>query len=203
MDVEKRKRIEEKGRKVGTIGEFFQMIEAEEEEAQRRLNREKKILALDLEGTIVSNAISRKPRPGLYAFMESCKDAFNEVVLFTAVDAERARDVLLNLAKKCYVPMWVATMPIVLWHEEDDIPGKHLIQLGKFKDLLFVKLMFPGVVIPNIWIVDDNRYWVRSHQRRQLIEIPTWDPAFNGKNSRKNDRALEEVIQVLSVIKKV
>ena len=203
MDERKKKRLKEKGWLAGSIGEFLQMTEAEEEEVQRRLNRDKKVLALDLEATIVSNAGSRLPRPGLYSFLEFCRETFDEVVLFTAVQKEVARDVLEELAAKKHAPPWCAKMPIVLWHEQDDIPGRHLIQLGRYKDLLFVKLMFPGVVIPNIWIVDDNRYWIREYQRHQHIEVPPWDPAFNGAKSSPDDRTLEELREVLQRIRKV
>jgi hypothetical protein len=30
------------------------------------------VLALDLEGTLISNAVSQFPRPGLLAFLECC-----------------------------------------------------------------------------------------------------------------------------------
>ena len=43
------------------------------------------VLALDLEGTLISNAMSCIPRPGLFAFLEGCREMFARVVLFTAV----------------------------------------------------------------------------------------------------------------------
>jgi hypothetical protein len=44
-----------------------------------------KILALDLEGTLIFNAVSQFPRPGLYAFLEFCREHFERLVLYTAV----------------------------------------------------------------------------------------------------------------------
>lgn len=33
-------------------------------------------LALDLEGTLISNAVSQISRPGLYSFLEYCRNSF-------------------------------------------------------------------------------------------------------------------------------
>ena len=43
------------------------------------------ILALDLEGTLISNAVSQIPRPGLHRFLEDVRSQFEELVLFTTV----------------------------------------------------------------------------------------------------------------------
>ena len=58
-----------------------------------------RILALDLEGTLISNAASRFPRPGLFALLEAVKGLFEEVVLFTAVRPQLAREILTNLGQ--------------------------------------------------------------------------------------------------------
>ena len=49
------------------------------------VNKEHKVLALDFEGTLVSNAISLFPRPCLYKFLEFCKINFGRIVIFTYV----------------------------------------------------------------------------------------------------------------------
>ena len=64
-------------------------------------------LALDLEGTLISNAMSQLPRQGLYAFMEGCAQRFERVVIFSAVRAERTRAILETLAAEGDVPSWV------------------------------------------------------------------------------------------------
>lgn len=43
------------------------------------------ILALDPEGTLISNAISQIPRPGLHNFLEDARSRFGELVMFTNV----------------------------------------------------------------------------------------------------------------------
>jgi hypothetical protein len=37
------------------------------------------VIALDLEGTLISNAVSQFPRPGLYSFLEYCSKNFCRV----------------------------------------------------------------------------------------------------------------------------
>jgi hypothetical protein len=43
------------------------------------------VLALDLEGTLISNAISQIPRPGLHRFALDVQSQFNQLVMFTTV----------------------------------------------------------------------------------------------------------------------
>jgi hypothetical protein len=49
------------------------------------------VLALDLEGTLISNAISQIPRPGLYLFLDNCSQKFDRIVIFTAISEKRFR----------------------------------------------------------------------------------------------------------------
>jgi hypothetical protein len=48
-------------------------------------------IALDLEGTLISNAVSQFPRPGLFTFLEYCHQNFDRSVVFTAVNEVRFR----------------------------------------------------------------------------------------------------------------
>lgn len=52
-----------------------------------------RVLALDLEGTLISNALSIFPRPGLRDFLEDCRASAPAIVLFTAVSASRVRTI--------------------------------------------------------------------------------------------------------------
>lgn len=51
------------------------------------------MIALDLEGTLISNAVSQIPRPHLRAFACFCCENFERIALFTAVPA-RCREIL-------------------------------------------------------------------------------------------------------------
>jgi hypothetical protein len=50
-------------------------------------------IALDLEGTLISNAVSQFPRPGLFTFLEYCHKSFDRLVIFTAVNEVRFRSI--------------------------------------------------------------------------------------------------------------
>jgi hypothetical protein len=50
-----------------------------------------KVLALDLERTLISDAMSAEPRPGLGDFLAFCHERFQRVVLFTCVEQQEAR----------------------------------------------------------------------------------------------------------------
>jgi hypothetical protein len=64
------------------------------------------ILALDLEGTLISNAVSQIPRPGLRDFLDYARTTFDEVVLFTTVSRHMSLRIALLLAEEGHVPGW-------------------------------------------------------------------------------------------------
>jgi hypothetical protein len=112
------------------------------------------VLALDLEGTLVSNAVSQIPRPGLWRFLEFCRRAFTRVVLYTAVSEDRARAVLRSLVQAGDAPPWFEAVEYVDWS-------------GAFKDVSFVTGTQPGEVV----LVDDQEAYVHPEQRRQWVPI--------------------------------
>jgi predicted HAD superfamily phosphohydrolase YqeG len=57
-------------------------------------------IALDLEGTLISNAVSQFPRPGLFAFLEYCYQNFVRLVIFTAVNEVRFRSIAKTVDEK-------------------------------------------------------------------------------------------------------
>jgi hypothetical protein len=52
------------------------------------------VVALNLEGTLISNAISAFPRPGLKLFIENVLKTADRVVMFTTVPEDHARGLL-------------------------------------------------------------------------------------------------------------
>jgi len=48
------------------------------------------LVCLDLEGTLISNAVSQIPRPHLFEFLESLTE-FGDIVLYTSVSVVRTR----------------------------------------------------------------------------------------------------------------
>lgn len=117
------------------------------------------VVALDLEHTLIDDALSGCPRPGLFEFVAFCLDRFERVVLFTTVEEVDAREVLVTLADSGAVPTdFVASLEYVAWS-------------GEFKDISFV----PDVVPEQVVFVDDDSGWIRPDQREQWIEVVPWD----------------------------
>jgi hypothetical protein len=103
-----------------------------------------RVLALDLERTLIDDARSARPRPGLLDFMRFCHERFERVAVFTSVEEADAREVLSELARRSHVPTeLLARLEYVRW-------------CGGYKDLGFV----PGVVPEAVLLVDDDGGWV-------------------------------------------
>jgi hypothetical protein len=129
------------------------------------------IIALDLEGTLVSNAMSQIPRPGLCDFLEFCRRHFSKVVLFTAASRGRAETVLKNLVDAGDVPAWVLTeMDYIEW-------------LGPYKDLVYVKFTDANHVL----LVDDNEAYIHPDQKDRWIQIEEYASPYPA-----DDKALEK-----------
>jgi len=70
----------------------------------------KPLLCLDLEGTLISNAVSQIPRPGLDGFLESVS-RICDLALYTSVSRERLQDIQDVLIKEKAVPSWFKDLP--------------------------------------------------------------------------------------------
>lgn len=72
----------------------------------------KRLFCLDLEGTIISNAISQIPRPGIFSFLEFL-GANGSVVLFTSVSPRRSSDIQRLLVAEGHAPDWFAGLDVL------------------------------------------------------------------------------------------
>lgn len=133
------------------------------------------ILALDLEGTLISNAMSCFPRPGLREFLSVCRDRFDKVVLFTAVEADRVRAIVDVLVGEGSAPGWLSECDIVAWS-------------GPHKDIRFI----PGADVTRTLLVDDLEVYVHPDQRDRWIEIDAFAPPYDD-----SDRELERIARLL------
>lgn len=70
----------------------------------------KPLLCLDIEGTLISNAVSQIPRPGLYSFLESVY-RICELALYTSVSPERLQSIKGVLIREKTVPPWFIDLP--------------------------------------------------------------------------------------------
>jgi hypothetical protein len=118
-----------------------------------------RVLALDLERTLIDDALSARPRPGLYEFLAFCQERFGRVALFTTVEEADARQVMEGLARTGHVPPGLlARLEYVAW-------------CGEYKDLGFIPDADPGGVL----LVDDDAGWVRPDQRDRWVHVAAWD----------------------------
>lgn len=116
-------------------------------------------IALDLEGTLVSNAISQIPRKHLKEFLEFCHRNFKRVVLFTAADVKYARSVVELLAQEGHAPKWFARIKI--YHPSGTY--KHLNKIGD-----------PS----KIFLVDDCEHYIVPEQHDQWIKVEPFSSPY-------------------------
>lgn len=136
------------------------------------------IIALDLEGTLISNAVSQFPRPGLYSFLEYCHQNFCRIVIFTAVNELKFRQIAKILVEQKKAPSFFADLEYVNWS-------------GNYKDLNFIqnKQDYPIVLI------DDREEYIKPEQKSNWIYIPEYDYPY-----LENDSELEKIENKLDLI---
>jgi hypothetical protein len=129
------------------------------------------VLALDLEGTLISNAISCFPRPGLSAFLETCRARFERFVMFTFVPEERVRAIFEILIGEGAIPAWMSAIEVVEWS-------------GDHKDLKFIE----GAEVSRTFLVDDHEPCVHPDQKAQWVPIEAYASPYS-----EDDRELARV----------
>jgi hypothetical protein len=136
------------------------------------------IVALDLEGTLISNAMSQFPRPGLYQFLEFCRNNFQRVVLFTAVSEPRTRNIIQVLVEAGDAPAWFAEdVEYIQWE-------------GTYKDLRFIENAEPK----DILLVDDQEAYIHPEQIECWIRVPEFEPPYSDL-----DDALSKLEELLTI----
>lgn len=133
-----------------------------------------RVIALDLEGTLIDTATSRTPRPGLRAFLDYCYATFERVVLFTAVPEALVREIVHALVEQEQAPpQLLRDLEIVDWE-------------GWHKDLRYVADAQPEEVL----LVDDVEAYVLPEQKAQWVPVAPFIPAHHAA-----DQALEDLQQ--------
>ncbi len=123
------------------------------------------VLALDLEGTLISNAMSQIPRPGLHPFLEQCRTLFSRVAVFTTVSEERFRQIARTLVSEGHAPEWFAGLEYVRWK-------------GATKDLGFI----PGIRWNQALLLDDHEGYVHPGQEAQWIRVAQFEPPYSDQD---------------------
>ena len=133
------------------------------------------VLALDLEATLISSAVSQFPRPMLFEFLEHCRALFARIVMFTTIREERFRVIAKTLVDEGSAPSWFQQLECVAW-------------TGPTKDLRFI----PNCAPEDAVLVDDLASYVHPGQEERWVQVEPFEPPFNG-----SDRALEKVLDEL------
>jgi hypothetical protein len=133
------------------------------------------VLALDLEGTLISNAVSQIARPGLFNFLTRCMELVPRVVMFTTVPERRFREVAMLLVQEGQAPEWFADLEYVSWS-------------GPTKDLNFIH----GTEVREALLVDDFEAYVHPGQEQQWVPVDHFDYPY-----RDTDTGLAEALNVL------
>lgn len=130
------------------------------------------ILALDLEGTLISNAVSQIPRPGLYPFLVAVKERFERLVIYTTVPEPAFRKIAWLLVTEGSAPDWFAQLPYVEWS-------------GATKDLRNVSTN-PSQVL----LLDDHQAYVHPGQEKCWIEVELFGAPY-----KPSDRGLVAALE--------
>lgn len=139
------------------------------------LNAKITTIALDLEGTLISNAMSQIPRPGLRAFLDRCHALFARIVIYTAISEARFRDIAATLVREDYAPGWFADIEFIPWDRTT-------------KDLRRVS----GAELGEILLVDDLREYVHPGQEANWVPVPQFAAPYP-----ENDAELAAVLELL------
>jgi hypothetical protein len=116
-------------------------------------------LALDLEETLISSAMSQIPRPGLREFLRKCTARF-DTFLYTCVRTEKVQEILRTLVEYGDIDPIHAGLACVSWDPRQE----------RYKDLSRVPGEGP------VYLVDDCVWYVHSDQQAQWIQIQPFDP---------------------------
>lgn len=134
-----------------------------------------KTLALDLEGTLISNAISQFPRPGLGDFLEFCRARFSGLLIYSGVREEIFRRVAAQLVIDGFAPQWFGNLRHQYWE-------------GDYKDLRHIQ----EAVLETSAIVDDQQSCIRPDQCEHWIMIKEFESPYTA-----SDNELKRITMIL------
>ncbi|WP_312320411.1 NIF family HAD-type phosphatase [Stenotrophomonas sp.] len=123
------------------------------------------ILALDLEGTLISNAVSQIPRPGLYSFLEHVQGQFDQLVMFTTVEEGLFRRIATFLVLEGQAPAWFSELAYTQWE-------------GTTKDLTYV-----APTLGQALLLDDYRAYFHPEQEPWWIEVPLFGSPYEATDT--------------------
>lgn len=143
---------------------------------------DKLTLALDLEGVLITNAISQLPRPGLMTFLLECEAMFggDNLCIFTRVDEASFRRIATRLSDNDRAPYWFREIRYIDW-------------VGEHKDLRFVDDDIESVII-----IDDYPPYIKQSQKHRLIQIKQYTDPYSHEPPDETDNELMLMLEKLS-----
>ncbi len=127
-------------------------------------------IALDLEGTLITDAEQPIPRPGLFAFLEACRQ-LGRVVIYTMVDQDTSQEIIREMVAGGHAPGWFVDVEWVDWFSVDTA----------HKDLNLI----PGSDAVHAFLVDDHTGFVHPDQLDRWIQVMFYE------SGDSEDRELE------------
>lgn len=138
------------------------------------------IIVLDLEGTLISNAVSQFARPGLVQFLDFCKSRFETIYIYTAVSDARCHEIVFNLVSRELAPAWLSDVEFIQWDRQ-------------FKDLNNIPNTSPEACL----ILDDNRDYIVPDQISQWVPIEKFEPPYPATD-QELERVEAEILRRIS-----
>jgi hypothetical protein len=135
-----------------------------------------KVLALSLEGTLISNSISQIARDGLHSFLSKVYLSFPRVVMYTTVSEPEFRKIAKILVSNKDAPEWFESIEYVKWQ-------------GSTKDLRNV----PFASVNQIYLMDDSPDFINKNQHDQWVKIKSFKSPYD-----KIDTELNKVFTILA-----
>lgn len=129
------------------------------------------LLCLDLEGTLISNAVSQIPRPWLYEFLSEV-EKICDLVIYTSVCKERVVSIQSLLVGEGSVPEWFSDIEVI-------------VSTGNLKPK---SCSGRGLA----YLLDDQQSVIVSGEEGWWIPIPEYQPPYS-----EADQALKAALNTI------
>lgn len=133
----------------------------------------KTLLCLDLEGTLISNAVSQIPRPGLYRFLEQVAELC-DLIIYTSVNKNRVTAIQHLLVEEGAAPQWFKKLHVV--HPTGTVKPKSAC--GR----------------EDAFLLDDQEGVIAPGEHQWWIQIDEYMPPYS-----EDDRALYRVLEDIEI----
>lgn len=131
------------------------------------------LLCLDLEGTLISNAVSQIPRPGLFWFLERVS-GLCDLMIYTSVSLERVETIRNLLVLEETAPAWTRELDVI----RPDGTIKEKARCGR----------------ENAFLLDDQSGVIVPGEEDWWIPVPEFLPPYP-----EDDRALEQALEDVKI----